>query len=251
MNDSSSAIRAVLAVLALGGGLVSLAPTLGACAREAKSAAELQHVNLEQQERLQASAQLVTGLRSHIPDEVARRARCIVVVPASEKGRIVLGGEGGKGFATCLAGGAWSSPAPIDVSVRSGFVGARIGHESADVVAILVTEEAAKTLERGKLEFGVAGRTDTGATTEDFAAKGGVLTYAHSKGRFALVRLDGLTMSSDVAATRLMYGEVDLAAVVERRATPPRSASVQSFLATVDQAFAPSDSVTPAPPPSQ
>jgi lipid-binding SYLF domain-containing protein len=223
--NANSVARSALA------GIVSLAflvPTLGACAREAKSAAELQHVNLEQQDRLQESSRLVTGLRAHIPDEVASRARCIVVVPASEKGRIVLGGEGGKGFATCLSGGAWSYPAPIDVSVKTGFVGAWIGRESADLVAIVASEEAERTLERGKLEF------------EDPAVRAGVLTYAHSKGRFTGVRLQGLIVSSDAMGTKVMYGEPDFASVLQRRATPPPGESVRSFLGAVDQAFEPS-----------
>jgi lipid-binding SYLF domain-containing protein len=207
--------------------LASLAMALGACAWEAKCAAELQHVNLEQQDRLQQSSQLVTGLRAHIPDEVASRTRCILVVPASEKGRIVLGGEGGKGFATCLSGGVWSYPAPVDVSAKTGFVGAWIGHESTDVVAVVVSAEAEKTLESGKLEF------------EDPTVKAGVFTYAHANGRFDGIALKGLTVSSDARATQVMYGDPDFASVLERRATPPPGDSVKSFLGTVNDAFAP------------
>ncbi|MGZ6086108.1 MAG: lipid-binding SYLF domain-containing protein [Polyangiales bacterium] len=250
MNKVNS-VRPSRAALALGVGLVSLAPLFGACASEPKTAADLQKKNDEQQARLEESSQLITKLRTQIPDQVASRAKCILVVPGYSKGGVIVGGEGGKGFATCISGGTWSAPAPIKVG--GGSVGAQIGYESSDVLALIVSDKAAKSLEAGKFEIGTsasaaAGPVGTGSPTDDLGAKGEVLTYSHSKGLFAGVSLNGATVSSDEGATRAMYGNgVDLASVLERRSTPAQSGSVQSFLRTVNTAFAPSANDTAVP----
>lgn len=249
MNKMNSRSRRPL--LGLGVALASLTAVI-ACSSEPKSAADVQKKNNDSEARLQESTQLITELRQQIPDQVASRAKCILVVPSYKKGGVIVGGEGGKGFATCISGGTWSSPAPIKVG--GGSLGAQIGYESTDIVALIVSDKAAKSLESGKFEIGAsasaaAGPTSTGSPTEDLGADGDVLTYSHSKGLFAGVSLNGATVSSDEGATHAMYGNsADLASVLEHRAQGPRVGSVQSFLGSVNKAFEPTANDTAATP---
>lgn len=227
-------------------GLACAALSLGACTSsgQPQSAADVEKNQPEVVMRLDQSTQLVGHFRPQIPDDLARRARCLVVVPGLKKGGLILGGEGGKGFATCASGGAWSSPAPI--TMTGGTLGAQIGYESADVVALVVSDSAEKALEAGNFKIGVnasaaAGPLSSSASRAgDVGVKSDILSYSESRGLFAGATLNGMTVSSDDEAIRALYGtNPDLASILERRAKLPRLASVQRFLGEVTDAFAP------------
>jgi lipid-binding SYLF domain-containing protein len=230
--------------VALGVAFLAVAPLLGACSSQPQSAADVQKKQSEEETRLDQATQLIAGFRAQVPDTVASRARCIMIVPGFKKGGLIVGGEGGSGFATCLSGGAWTSPAPIKVG--GGTLGAQIGYESADVLALVVSDSAVKALAAGNFKIGAgasAAAGPVGATssaTGDVGVKSDILTYTHSSGLFAGATLNGLTVSSDDDATRALYGtQADLASMLERRATLPQPAAVQRFLGAVNGAFAP------------
>lgn len=239
---------------ALEAGLFSAALLVGACSSSShpQSAADVEKKQSEVDVRLDKSTQLIGAFRSQIPDAVASRVHCIVIVPGLKKGGFVVGGEGGNGFATCVSGGMWSSPAPIQLG--GGTVGAQVGFQSADVLALVVSDSAAKALEAGNFKIGVNASASAGpvgassSATGDVGVKSDILTYAQSSGLFAGATLNGMTVSSDDDATRALYGtQVDLASILERRATLPQSQPVQRFEAAVTSAFVPA----PAAPVSQ
>jgi lipid-binding SYLF domain-containing protein len=243
MNIHRRTVRAA----AVEAGLVMAALSLGACASssEPKSAAEMQKKQSEEDVRLDKSTDLIGQFRPKIPDNAASRARCLVIVPGLQKGGLVVGGEGGKGFATCASRGAWSAPAPIKMG--GGTVGAQIGYTSGDALALVVSDSAARALEAGNFKIGAsasaaAGPVGTGASaTGDVGVKSDILTYTQQSGLFAGATLNGMTISSDDEATHALYGvQADLASILERRVTPPQSESVQRFLGAVNGAFPPS-----------
>jgi lipid-binding SYLF domain-containing protein len=230
--------------LALGAGAFSAALSLGGCSTShPQSAADVEKKQSEEEARLDKSTQLVGAFRSQIPESVANRSRCILVVPGLKKGGLVVGGEGGKGFATCLQGSTWSSPAPIKLG--GGTVGAQIGYESGDVLALVVSDSAAKALEAGNFKIGASASATAGpvgaaaSAAGDVGVKSDILTYVHSSGAFAGATLNGMTVSSDDDATSALYGaKADLASILERRAALPQPAPVQRFLAAVNSSFA-------------
>src|SRR5271155_3008746 len=67
--------------------------------------------------RLEASAEVVRDMMNMpdkgIPKDLIDKAKCVVVIPGVKKGAFVVGGEYGKGFASCRAGsgGLWGAPA--------------------------------------------------------------------------------------------------------------------------------------------
>src|SRR5581483_8166738 len=86
-------------------------------------------------ERLQMSSDVLHSIMAApdkgIPDEVVKNAKCIVVVPHLVKGGFVVGGEHGRGIASCRSGEGWSAPA--FVSVGGGSWGLQIGVEGVDL----------------------------------------------------------------------------------------------------------------------
>jgi lipid-binding SYLF domain-containing protein len=242
MNTHRLSLRA----LALETGVAAAALSLGACSSSShpQSAAEVQKKLSEEEVRLDKSTQLIEQLRPKVPDQVASRARCVVVIPNLQKGGLVVGGTGGKGFATCASGGAWSNPAPVKYG--GGTVGAQIGFESANVLALVVSDSAAKSLEAGNFKVGASASAAAGpvgassSATGDTGVKSDILVYSDSSGLFAGATFNGMTVSSDDQATRALYGtQTDLASILDRQVTLPQPASVQSFLSAMNGAFAP------------
>src|SRR4051812_27630259 len=50
-----------------------------------------------------------------IPEEVLNSAKCIVVIPHLVKGGFVVGGEHGRGVASCRTAAGWSAPAFVSL----------------------------------------------------------------------------------------------------------------------------------------
>jgi lipid-binding SYLF domain-containing protein len=196
--------------------------------------------------RLDQSTQLIGQFRPGIPDAVAARAECVLVLPEVKQGGLVVGGMGGKGFATCMQAGAWSPPAPIKIG--GGSLGAQIGFQSADVMALLTSDRAEKTLTSGNLKVGAdvsasAGPVGTGrGTSGDVTVTSEVMSYARSSGLFAGATLNGTTVSADEEGIRALYGNgFDLASILRSGQTLPMGPeAVKRFEATMATSFAPS-----------
>src|SRR5437762_9248392 len=60
-----------------------------------------------------------------IPDNILGDARCVAVVPSLVKFAIGIGGQRGKGVATCRTARGWSAPSPI--SITGGSWGLQLG----------------------------------------------------------------------------------------------------------------------------
>ncbi|HEY6770570.1 MAG TPA: lipid-binding SYLF domain-containing protein, partial [Candidatus Sulfotelmatobacter sp.] len=70
-------------------------------------------------ERLRLSSDVLHSIMEApdkgIPEEIVSGAKCIVVVPHLVKGGIIVGGEHGRGIATCRTAECWSAPAFVSV----------------------------------------------------------------------------------------------------------------------------------------
>jgi lipid-binding SYLF domain-containing protein len=225
--------------------LTFVALALTACSSGQKEPATATQKQVsEVQARLDSATQLVADFRGQIPDPVATKAKCVIVVPGLKKGGLIVGGEGGKGFATCYAGGSWSEPAPL--SVGGGTLGAQVGYQSADVLSILTSDKAVKALDEGNMKVGgdlsaSAGPVGTGTSKSgDVTVVSDVVSYSKSSGLFAGATLEGTTVQADKDATMALYGSApDMATILERRGALPEDASVQRFRAAVQSAFVP------------
>jgi lipid-binding SYLF domain-containing protein len=195
--------------------------------------------------RLDSATQVITDFRQKVPDNIANRAKCLVVVPGMKQGGLIVGGQGGKGFATCFEAGSWSNPAPINIG--GGTLGAQVGFQSADTLSLLMSDKAVHALDSGNFKVGVgatasAGPVGTGvAQGGDVSVQSDIVSYATSSGLFAGATMNGSSISADDDATRALYGTTaSISDILHRRVKLPEPPAVQRFRAAVGAAYVPS-----------
>lgn len=228
---------------------VAGAAVLAACSSSPSSqsaettAAKVETTRAETLDRMDQSAQVVSEIRAKIPDEIAAGTKCVVVFPNLVKAGVIIGGQGGKGFATCHNASGWSAPAPI--SIGGGTLGAQLGAQSTQVLALVQTEKGMRALESGNLRVGVdasasAGPVGTGrGSSTSFTEGGDFVSYSHAKGLYAGANLDGTTIKQDDDVTRALYGSPQrMQALLTGGVPAPSEAPSQRLLGAVRSGFA-------------
>jgi lipid-binding SYLF domain-containing protein len=146
-----------------------------------------------------------------IPEEVLEHAKCIAVVPHMIKAGFVLGGENGKGVATCRTADGWSAPAFF--AITGGSWGLQIGVEGVDLVMVFQGDKGMQRLEDAKFQLGAdasaaAGPVGRHATADtDWKLNMEILTYSRAKGAFAGLTLTGADVRRDDSAMDAFYGQ--------------------------------------------
>lgn len=144
------------------------------------------------------------------------------------KGGFIVGGEHGRGIASCRTASGWSAPA--FVSVGGGSWGLQIGVEGVDLVMVVMNDRGLQHLLSSKFELsgdasasaGPVGRHASAGT--DWTMNTEVLTYSRSHGIFAGVTLNGTVVEQDADSTRAIYGrEPSFQAILSGRVRAPRS----------------------------
>jgi len=164
--------------------------------------------------RLQLSSDtlqaMINAADKGIPEEVLNNAKCIVVIPHLVKGGFVIGGEHGRGVATCRTKEGWSAPA--FVSIGGGSWGLQIGVEGVDLVMLVMNDHGLQHLLSSKFQVGADASASAGPVGRHASAgtdrkmDSEILTYSRSKGVFAGISLDGAVVQQDEDSTRAIYG---------------------------------------------
>lgn len=145
-----------------------------------------------------------------IPDKVMSSARCIAVIPSMVKIAIGIGGNHGKGVATCRTASGWSAPAPI--TITGGSWGLQLGGQAIDIVMVVTNDQGMQHLLSSKFKLGADASAAAGPVGRDAAAdtdvkmRAEVLTYSRARGLFAGIDLSGAALTQDKDETRLLYG---------------------------------------------
>ncbi len=185
--------------------------------------------------------QLATIPDKGIPDNIAKKARCVVVVPSFKKGAFIGGAEYGQGLATCYVGGkGWSAPAFVQMSGVS--FGLQAGGQATDLVLVGQTKESADRLLKAKLKLGgdvsvaagPVGRDSQASTTE--LANAGFLTYSRNKGLFAGIDLNGDEVNQNAKDTKAFYGK-DIPFETILNGGTPTPAAARPFVREVTRVF--------------
>ena len=166
--------------------------------------------------RLDTSANVLNEIMgapdSGIPDKVLDDAKCIAVVPSLVKFAVGIGGQHGKGVATCrTASGRWSAPAPI--TITGGSWGLQLGGQATDLVMLVMNDNGMQHLLSSKFKLGADASAAAGPVGRDAAAdtdvkmRAEVLTYSRARGLFAGIDLSGAAVTQDKDETRLLYGK--------------------------------------------
>jgi SH3 domain-containing YSC84-like protein 1 len=142
-----------------------------------------------------------------IPEEVLSGAKCIVVVPHLVKAAFIVGGEHGRGIASCRTEAGWSAPAFI--SLGGGSAGLQIGVEGVDLVMLVMNDHGFQHLLSSKFELsgdasaaaGPVGRHASAGT--DWKLNTEILTYSRSQGVFAGIALNGAVVELALCPPRI------------------------------------------------
>jgi len=176
-----------------------------------------------------------------IPEEVLEHAKCIAVVPHMIKAGFVLGGENGKGVATCRTANGWSAPAFF--ATTGGSWGFQIGVEGVDLVMVFQGDKGMLRLENAKFQLGAdasaaAGPVGRHATADtDWKLNTEILTYSRAKGAFAGLTLTGADVRRDDSSMDAFYGH-DVSSHRVLRGEVATPAAADSFIDAVSQAKA-------------
>ena len=147
-----------------------------------------------------------------IPAELLEKARCIAIIPGNVKFAFILGGNYGRGLATCRRdNGSWT--APLFLAVDGGSVGYQIGGSSTDLVMVFMNDHALHSLLSDEFKLGgdasvaagPVGRTATADTDAKLTSE--ILSYSRAKGVFAGVSLQGAVVKADKSGDEAMYGK--------------------------------------------
>jgi lipid-binding SYLF domain-containing protein len=146
-----------------------------------------------------------------IPQDLLRKAQCVVIVPGLKKGAFVVGGEYGRGFALCRRPGGLGWTAPAAVRMEGGSVGFQIGGSSSDIIMLVMSQRGMDRLMSDKFTIGAeaaaaagpVGRNAQAATDLELHAE--MLTWSRSRGAFAGISLNGATMRPDESVNKELY----------------------------------------------
>ena len=145
-----------------------------------------------------------------IPKALVDRARCMVVIPGMKKAAFIVGGEYGRGFASCRTASGWSAPAPVRIG--GGSFGFQLGVDSTDIVLLVMDERGMKRLLSDKFSIGADAAAAAGPVGRDAAAdtdismRAEILSWSRTHGLFAGVSLDGTVVEHDRGETQKLYG---------------------------------------------
>jgi len=145
-----------------------------------------------------------------IPRDLLERAQCIVIVPGMKKAAFMVGGEYGRGFASCRQPGDWSAPAPVRLT--GGSFGIQLGADSTDIIFLVMNKHGLERLLSDKFSIGAdlaaaAGPVGRDAKADtDVLLKAEILGWSRTRGAFAGVSLNGTVVEPDNSETARLYG---------------------------------------------
>ena len=172
-----------------------------------------------------------------IPVKLLDRAECVAVFPQVLKAGFIIGGQGGRGLASCRTADGWSAPAFFNLG--GGSFGLQIGAQSTDFVMLFMNPEGLNSLLSNELTLGgdasvaagPVGRQAGAATDLKFNSQ--ILSYSRSRGLFAGLELKGVVIKPDNDDMRNIYGKGTTAKAVlqENQVTAP--AKLRAFSNTL------------------
>jgi len=192
------------------------------------------------QKRIQNAADVLNEIMAvkdkAIPDEIMESAECVAVVPSMLKIAIGIGGNHGKGVATCRTASGWSAPAPF--TIAGGSWGLQIGAQGVDLIMLVMNKKGMDALLSSKFKVGADASAAAGpvgrqaAADTDWKMKAEVLTYSRARGVFAGIDLNGSRIAQDQDETRLLFGRmVTFADILGGKVAPPEGS--EPFLSAV------------------
>jgi lipid-binding SYLF domain-containing protein len=145
----------------------------------------------------------MTWLQQNLP-----RAKAVLISPRILQAGFIVGGSGGNAvlLARGSGGGAWSGPAFYKLG--TGSIGLQAGAESAEMVALVMTDKAVNSFLSSDFKLGADVSVAAGPVGAGTGAPitADMVVYVRSKGLYAGLNLSGSVVSVDDAANQAFYG---------------------------------------------
>jgi len=169
----------------------------------------------EPDKRLQDAAAVVNEMMGMpdkgVPQSVLDKAQCIVVIPGLKKAAFIVGGQYGRGYASCRkSGGGWGAPGAV--KMEGGSFGLQLGGQSTDVILLVMDQRGMDKLLSDKFTIGADAAAAAGPVGRDAKADtdiqlhAQILSYARSRGAYAGLSLEGATLRPDNEENKKLYG---------------------------------------------
>ena len=145
-----------------------------------------------------------------VPDDIARKAVCVGVVPGMVKGAFIFGAEYGQGVVTCRTSHGWSGP--VFIRMAGGSWGLQIGGQGTDLILVAINRKGFQDLLDDKFKIGAGAAAAAGPVgreaqaSTDLSMRAELLTWSRSRGAFAGIDLNGTSVSQNKADTETLYG---------------------------------------------
>ncbi len=181
---------------------------------------------------------LTTAPDKGIPQELLAKADCILIFPGLTKGAFIVGGEGGRGVASCRQPNGKMGSAAF-YTVGGASIGFQVGGQSADVVMLIMNESGINHLLEDKFTIGgeatatagPVGRTAQAATDAQLHAQ--ILSWSRSQGLFIGAALEGTVVKPNKDANARLYGEETSGKAILVNSKLDVPASAQPFVASI------------------
>lgn len=164
-------------------------------------------------EAKQVFEEIMQTAEKGIPRDLLSKAHCVVIVPSVKRAGFIIGGQYGKGVATCRKAGGTGWTGLSTIKVEGGSFGLQIGGGETDIVMMVMNESGAKKLMKSEFTLGgegavMAGPVGRSASAEtDAYLRAEILSYSRSRGLFAGIALKGSTLRSDDSDNKKIYGK--------------------------------------------
>ena len=148
----------------------------------------------KEQKRLENSGvvmQEIMNTPESIPQDVMKKAECVIVFPSVLKAAFVVGASYGRGAMVCRTGEEFNGPwgAPAMYALEGGSIGFQIGGQATDLVLLVMNPRGAHSILSSKVKLGGDASVAAGPVGRDASAdtdacmRAEILSYSRSRGR--------------------------------------------------------------------
>ncbi len=105
-----------------------------------------------------------------IPNDLFRKANCVIVIPNMKKAGFIFSGKYGRGYASCRkSNGGWS--APEGMRIEGGGFGLQAGGSETDVVMLVMSRKGMDGVLSSKFTLGGEASVAAGPVGRDATAQ--------------------------------------------------------------------------------
>jgi lipid-binding SYLF domain-containing protein len=184
----------------------------------------------------------ILGIPDNVPEDLLKKADCVVVFPSVVKAAFIVGGSYGRGAMTCRTGKNFEGPwgAPTMMALEGGSFGFQVGGQATDFLLLVMNDRGANAILSSKVKLGGDASAAIGPVGRDASAetdatmRAEILSYSRARGLFAGVSLAGSTIRPDNNANEKIYGSKLPAKQIVLSGTTAVPPPAQQLIATLN-----------------